>query len=434
MNRIYKTAKWLISESDFFYFLLFLLSRFLYWVFSPMNYLTSIKDVLRYDKMSQQILNGNYNLDIGSFIVAPFYPFFVAATKFFFGIHWLIAVGWIQNIVAALAGIYLLKILNTLTSNIAAKYWLSTLYTVYPFTLIYTYAVLQESLFQSFYIIACYYFLQTLKPHLAQPLAVLKFSFIFSLAFLTKSHILLGVPIVFLLWFLLKENIFLTFKKVTLFCIICGIMTLPNGIYNYKKNGVYTLSSDGFAMFFFWGQSEYAYKRDVLGTSINELFEAKTLERDTAYLLDIEGERFFEDPSGVSAQRLLLLPRGKNRDKYFWKSAFDWIKSHPEDYFWLKMAHFRHGIVPGVSSLSYPFKTWLLVLIVTAPIYFLGYISLFKHLKQDFRNHAWSLLPFGSLLLLCSIAVCSTRFKIITVEPLLLVYTALLLGDYRKNK
>lgn len=390
-----------------------------------------MKDVLRYDKMSQQILDGNYNLDIGSFIVAPFYPFFVATIKYFFGTHWLLAVGWIQNIVAALAGIYLLKIAHILTPNIKVKRWLSILYAVYPFTLIYTYALLQESLFQSFYIIACYFFLQTLKPHRVNPFTILKFSFIFSLTFLTKSHILLGVPIIFLLWFLLRKDVFSTFKHITLFCCICGIMTLPNGIYNYNKNGVYTLSSDGFAMFFFWGQSEYAYERDVLGNPVKKLFEAKTLERDTAYLLDMEGERFFEDPSVVSEQRLLQLPRGKNRDKYFWKSALEWIKTHPKEYFWLKVAHFKHGMLPGVSSTYYPFKTWLLVLIVSAPIYFFGYLGIFKYLKQDFKTHAWSLLPLGSLLLLCSIAVCSMRFKIITIEPFLLVYTALFLGNYQ---
>ena len=434
MNRFSSLLKRIALESYFLYFTVFLASRFLYWAFCPMNALVFVKDSLRYDKLSQQILDGNYNLDIGSFIVAPFYPFFVATAKVLFGTYWLLAIGCIQNFMAAVAGVYLLKILHILTPNIKSKYWLSILYAVYPFTLFYTYALLQESLFQSFYIMACYYFLKTLKPHLPQPFAVIKFSFLFSLAFLTKSHILLGVPIVFLLWTLLKEPIILKLKKIGQFCIICGVMTLPNGLYNYYHNGAYTLSSDGFAMFFFWGQSEYAYKRDVLHVSIDALFEAKIQERDTAYLLDLEGERFSEDPIVVSEQRLLQLPRGKNRDKYFWKSALVWIQTHPNDYFWLKVEHFRHGISPGVSSPPYSFSTWLMVLIVTLPIYFLGYVGMFNFLRQDFRGHMWSLLPFGTLLLLCSIAICSMRFRIITIEPTLLIYTALLLGNCRKNQ
>ena len=62
------------------------------------------------DMLSERVLLGNFNFDIGRFIVSPFYNIFIAAHKFVFKGYWVLSLISTQLILSSFSGICLYKI------------------------------------------------------------------------------------------------------------------------------------------------------------------------------------------------------------------------------------------------------------------------------------------------------------------------------------
>tara|TARA_Y100000996_G_C22445119_1_gene611501 strand:- start:191 stop:997 length:807 start_codon:yes stop_codon:yes gene_type:complete len=234
---------------------------------------------------------------------------------------------------------------------------------------------------------------------------------IFSLTFLTKSHILIFsvfIPLVilFLNYIELKKKIF----HIILFTSICLIFTLPYGLYNLKVNGVYVFSSNGFGGLFILGHNEDAYvnhiKTPKIGTD-----EAKRLKNvDYKILKTLEDKIFKSSPNEVQ--------------KIYFKEGMNWIKENPTKSKELLIFNFKRFFSPGVHKSWYSFNTWLLSVILSSPIMIFGYLGLIMLLLNNFNKYSWILYLFFSLLIFSLIFYYQGRFKVITLDPILILLSA----------
>ena len=74
----------MLSTIKFHHF--FLLALFIRFIFLLCGYLFNLEpssccDWSRYNEISNNIVDGNFNLDAGPFVIAPIFPYFVSLTK-----------------------------------------------------------------------------------------------------------------------------------------------------------------------------------------------------------------------------------------------------------------------------------------------------------------------------------------------------------------
>jgi hypothetical protein len=397
-------------------FFLFLIIRLLYWLLNTKSSFSFLLDSYRYDKLSNQILQGNFDLDTGPFLVAPFYPWLMAGFKAIFGHFGLPALSFVQILMEALAGVFLLKMAILLWGNrIFLLRTLAILYAFYPLTFFYCYSIGQESLFQSTLIISLYFYLKTCFLDKNDKDLIL-FSALFSFCFLTKAHILLFAPFAVLVWYRIEGDLLKIWRKVLIFALISLSFTLPNGVFNLKKHHIYTLSSDGTMLFFWYGNSPYAY--DVYVPQNREY------SQDSAYLIFAEGERFRDDESAVSQQRFAQLPTYAKKHQIFRDSAINWIKQTPNTWFTLKKYQIKHFLIPGVTSPPYAFSVWLAIFCLSFPLYFFAYLGFYLAFREEKNKHFWMLYLYLFMLVFSIIFGLQNRFRIITLEPFFMLYAA----------
>jgi hypothetical protein len=397
-------------------FFLFLIIRLLYWLLNTKSSFSFLLDSYRYDKLSSQILQGNFDLDTGPFLVAPFYPWLLAGFKGVFGHLGLPALSLVQILVEALAGVFLLKMAVLLWGNrLFLLRTLVILYAFYPLTFFYCYSIGQESLFQSTLIISLYFYLKTCFFDKNKK-DLIAFSVVFSICFLTKAHSLLFAPFSVLGWYKIDKNWRKTLNKALFLALISLSFTLPNGLFNLKKHGVYTFSSDGTMLFFWYGNSACAYDVYVPRNS--------DYSKDSAYLIFLEGERFRDDKSEVSQQRFAQLPTYKERHRIFRDSAINWIKRESNTWFLLKKYQIIHFLVPGVTSPPYTFSVWLALFCLSFPLYISAYFGFYLAYKNEKYKHFWMLHLYLFMLVFSIIFGLQNRFRVITLEPFFMLYAA----------
>jgi hypothetical protein len=376
-------------------------------------------DEQRYDILSNQILNGNYDLDAISFICAPFMPFFIAFIKSFSTNYWQEITFVLQAILTSISVIYLFKLTDLLFKNKQISTIAAWFYTFYPMTFYYVKNVGQESFYQSFLIISVYFLIKfsTLKATKDLIISAILFSF----CFLTKGIILFWSPFIVFFIFGIKD---LNFKRKIynslIFSILCLIFTLPFGLNNWQRHKIYTFSGDGLSTYFWFGNSEYAYHRDVLGTTyeVNKTAEIQ----DTAKLI------YDMSPPNVSMETyqkaLQLFPSEQARQAIFRRNAWAWIQDNPKRFFELKIHCFVRYIMCGLNFKIYPLPIWLISLVIFAPLYFLAYWGVYMSVKNDFNKHNWMLGLFLSMLLFSIVFSFESRFRTITLEPFYIIYAA----------
>ena len=407
-------------------FSVFFLVRLLFVLISGFDNYELQGDVHRYLVLSEKVLKGDFNFDIGIFIVAPFYPVYIAIHKLLFGSFWDIALSISQMTLASLSGVYLYKSARLLFNDDNRKALLATgIYCVFPMTLIYVHTFAQEILFQSFLIIFIYYLIQSVKKGSYKYLIIS--AIIFSITFLVKSHILLYAPFVVIFFFLNFKN---QFRKSILFSGLFGLIaltsTLPFGLYNLKHHKVYTLSSNGVELFFYAGNTEYSYQWIV-----------NTPERGTkefAILLGMDtGFSYYNGPSFDSITRL---PQ-HIKHKLYLKEAVEWVKNNQEKFWEMKWQNFVRFFMPGISFKHYPFLEALIIFIVSFPVYLLAYIGIAIALKRNFSLHFWVLGMMVTMLIFSVIFYLQSRFRIITMEPFYTLYSGYAFSeiiDYFKSR
>ena len=398
-------------------FALFWGVRMAYWLLTKPKF-EMMHDPIRYIKLGHQIVEGNFDMDVGSFLTAPFYPWLLAVFTYLFGQWSLVCLSFFQITLESLAGVFLLKMASELYGNDKRLFKVITLlYAFNPTTFYYCYAIGQESIFQSTFIITLYFFIKTLSNDNSKDL--IGFSIAFSISFLTKSHILLAAPFFIFNWFWQTKAYKAAAYKTFVFLTITILTTLPNGLYNLRKHNVYTLSSDGLAMYLYYGNSACAYQWVVKDDANYFNFPVRT-NPDKAYQLLAEFVYFEEEGS---QERLKKLPPYSERHRIYIDSTLSWIKQNPKKWLEIKAHSLAYFIQPGiVKKIHVPFGKWIAALLSSSLLYGFGYYGLYLCYKEDKRKHFWIIGIILSLFIFAMVFGLLNRFRVITFDPFILFY------------
>ena len=332
--------------------------------------------------------NGNFNFDIGRFIASPLFPSVCAAVKIFSAEYW-------------------------------AFYMILFQVLIFPMTMWYVHTFSQEMLFQGMLIISIYYLLLSLKS--VRLIDTVKAAIFFSLAYLTKSHILLFtlfIPLIYFHAFRFKKP---TFRLTAIFAIVVFAFSIPYGLYQYERNGTYVLSSNGAGYQFYLGNTEAGYKTivDVPEKKTEEFLKLKDITKNAGYFNGSK-EKYTN----------LLLENQKTKQHEFYLEAFHWIKNHPIKFIKLKIYDAIFFFIPGVSFRHYNLSDWLLSFIISLPIYFYAYKSIFKQTTSNFKEHSWIFYLTFSMLIFSTFWYVQNRFRTITLEPFYIIYASFYLNKY----
>lgn len=364
----------------------------------------------------------NFNFELERFVASPLFPTIVGLLKTIFANNWNIALIIIQLFLSALSGVYLYKI-GEMLFNKKIGILASLIFSIFPMTLWFTNTFSQECIFQSLFIFSIYFLIKSVKY--SSLYSVIISSVFFSLAYLTKSHILLFsffIPLIFFHYFKFRKQ---TLIYSVLYGTIALFFTLPYGIYSYNIHNQYILSSNGAGYQFYLGNTEAGYKT-VVNVPKKNSDEFKKLQNINVTAGYFNGSQSHYDS-------ILLLPQ-KEKQTFFFNEAFYWIKNNPLKFIELKIYNTVLYILPGVSWRHYSFYNWLFSFAISLPIYLLAYISIFKMYKTRQINVIFIQYIFLTMLLFSTIWYVQNRFRTITIEPFYIVYAAYTLAAIIEKK
>ena len=394
---------------EIYIFTIFFLTRYFFIFLSNFNNFQLQPDSYWYDKQSNEILLGNYNLLRPLFITAPFFSYFQALIKLLFSNYWIYALEFFQVLISSISGIFFYKLSNQILICKKTSLLATIIFCFYPLTLWLVGTFTQDIWFQSFLIIFFYFFFNSLEKKSTKLLIVS--SLLFSLTYLTKSHILLFsifIPIIIL--FKKKINLLTRIKFILIFSSISFFCSLPYGLYNLAINNTYVIGSNGLGGTFLTGHNDDAYLNHL---KLNELTpEQKQKFRSNLYSIYDELKPRLDIASPSDKQSIML------------SEGIKWVKNNPKKTYELKIYHIKRFFTPGISSYWYSFYTWLIVFIITFPIYLFAYIAICHSLIYDFNKNFWILGLIISLLFFSSFFYFSGRFRVITLEPYYIIYAS----------
>src|ERR1035437_3842322 len=352
------------------------------------------------------VLVGDFNFDIKRFIVSPLFPTLCGLFKFLFGMGWNSALIIFQLLISSLSGVYIFKITELLFRNKKISLLSSLIFAVFPLTLWYVNTFSQECLFQSLLIITVYFLLKSLRyPGI---LNLVLTAILFSFTYLTKAHILLFsvfIPIIYFHNFGYSNK---TLIASLIFISISLLFSLPYGLYHYKKNNIYVISSNGSSYQLYLGNTEAGYK------SIVDVPEKNS--PDYLKIKDINASAGYFNGSQARYDSLLLLPQYE-KTRLFSVDVNNWIKGNLIKFLKLKLYDVLFFLMPGVSFRHYSFLYWLLSFILSFPLYLFAYIAILRDIRYSRRNISVILYLFLSMLMFSVFWYVQNRFRTITIEP-----------------
>ena len=400
---------------------IFMLALIIRLLFSPNNYV----DDRRYILLSNQILKGNFDLDVGILLSAPFFPYLLAELKYLMPVYWYELLFFLQILISSLCIFCIYEIGLILFNNKRIALLSAIIYTVYPDTFMYVRAIGQEVFFQSFLIFCIYFFIKF--THTNKYRDIIFSSVFFSFCFLTKSFILLWSPFIVLLIFTNKKlSLQNKITSSVIYTLICIIFTMPIGFYNLYKHNQYTLSSNGFSVMFWVGNSESAYTVGIIKKryeqEVPDEFSKDTAFQmyNTAYLTNIDKylneRKTWGSPSEVQEK--------------FWRASVQWIESNPKKFLQLRAYYLFRFIFPGHRPPNASFISLAIIFLYSALLYFSAFSGLYTALKQDFQKHSWILTLWLTMLLFSTIFCTEIRFRTITIDSFLCLYAAFFIHTY----
>ena len=405
------------------FFYLALSIRLIYFIFANITNInpTDCCDWSRYDQLSSQVLNGNFNLDSGAFITAPFFPFFVSLIKYISNEHTIVIIQLIQILISSFSVFILVKSSYLIFKNKEISLTVGLLFSLYPFTFWYVIYLGQETFFQSFLILCIYYLLKFFENK--KTFDLILFSLIFTLAILTKSHLLLFIPFLVIMFLIKSKNIINTFKNISLFFTILILLSAPFSINNYIHNGYHVLSTTGYGFHFLVGHNDQFYKM-VTNPPGKETQEYK----------DIWGMNYKVLNETKEKNKYL---NHKELDKKRLIKGIEWILEDKLKATHLLFINTKNFIQPGFNKLHHSDLKWLFSFLISLPILIFAYFGIVKNIFSDFKNHLIILSLFLTMLLFSSIFYSQNRFRVITIEPFYIVYASYSLNEiynYLKNR
>ncbi len=395
------------QKSYFSIFLACLLSRLIFKWITGNEAFEMFGDAIRYDILSQNIIEGNHNMDLIAFVVSPLYPYTMAFAKILFPIQWEQLMILYQFILVSISAIYIYKISKLLFKSHTTALLAASAYILYPLTLWYNYTLSQETSFQSYFIIFSYYFLDFIIHKKNKSLYLS--SLFLCLSFLTKSHITLLLPfLVFLVYRFTNIRYTLAFLGLSM------LMFLPQGILNKTIYNSWGISNFASGSLFLVGHSEETYP-----CLTRKIYEYPQIIEDGCNLNLIFHAPYDFGKYGQVNQ--LHLPQ---RNSIRYKMAFSWIFNNPLKFLELKLNGIYRFIVPGLDYRVYSdFKFWV-SLILGLLIYIPAYLQLYKCIKSKSTHSYYSLSVMITIGLIFIIFYPQNRFRVITLEPLLICYAS----------
>ena len=405
-------------KKEIFIFLSFFLVRFLFVQLSGYDNFKLQIDSYWYNTQSNDVLNGNFNLLRPLFITAPFFTYLQALIKIIFTSHWMIVLEFLQIIISSLSGVFLYKLSYELFYDKKKAILATLIFCFYPLTFWWVGTFTQDIWFQSFLIIFFYYFHIAINKNSLKLIIVA--AIIFSITYHTKSHILLFSIFIPIIIFLKKNlNFSSKIKLVFIFASISILFSVPYGLYNLVANKTYVIGSSGLGGTFLTGHNEDAYLNHL---KLNQLtLEQKKKFSNNLYSIyqDLESKMNNLNPS--EKQKIML------------HEGIKWVKENKYKTYELTIYHAKRFFTPGISNFWHPFEKWLVVLIISAPIYILAYISIVQLLFLNFKENFWILGLVLSLFFFSTFFYYSGRFRVITLEPYYIIFAANFIGNFLKK-
>ncbi len=387
------------------FFLLSVLVRYLFAIYSGIDNFHG-PDFSRYNMQSDNILSGDFNLETNLFITAPLFSYVLAIMKWSFKEGYVSFLEGFQIVLSSLSTVYLARMAKVIFKNYYTILLTGLVYAIYPITLYFTHQFSQESIFQAIFIISAFYFTSFLSVGTGRNLII--FSILFSFALLTKSHIILFVPFIILSIFIKNGLNKKSFLSSFFFAAILVIITMPYGIYNKVANGTYVIASSGLGGFFVTGHNDDFYKYAIAPPSP----ESAEYRRIKAMDFEIY-RRVAPELTGLSHQQ--------KQNRYF-REGIQWCIDHPAHFFQLMWFNFKHYLAPGFSKAHYPFKIWILALIVSTPVFCFAYFEMIRRIIFDFKSHLFVISVFFGMLIFSLGFYSQNRFRVVTIEPFYLMY------------
>ena len=123
-----------------------------------------------------------------------------------------------------------------------------------------------------------------------------------------------------------------------------------------------------------------------------------------------------------------------DRDKQKIKLALDWIHDNPLKTLELKATGLLRLMIPSVDFRVYPIPIFITSLILGLLLYIPSIITIVSRWKKGQKDVLIPFLLFACVALVFVIFYPQNRFRIITLEPLLMVYAAALYYKLLKKK
>ncbi len=363
-------------------------------------------DFERYNTFSDNILAGNFNLETRLFITAPLFPYALALAKLAFGGNWFAGLGFFQILISSASVVCLAAAANLIFCKRSVAITAGILYALCLPTIYYAHLPSQESLFQSFFVIAFYGLCRyNFHPSL---LNIAVFAIPFTLALLTKSHVILMVPLVAALILLKARPFKAMIADASILIVIIGLLTMPYGLYNLKANGSYVISSSGSGGHFLTGHNDDFYQW-LVNTPPKESAEFKRLHQ-------MNFQVYSEDGIPASATH-------SQRQSIYMQRGIAWARENPGKTLNLILHNLGNHLQPGYSLRFQTLPNWLAAMAFNLPIYVLAYIELAKHLKSP-KRHWPAYIVFATMIIFATVFYAQNRFRLITVEPIYVLYAS----------
>jgi len=393
---------------ELYLFLAFLAVRGLFMVLTANLGLDLDRDNARYDQQSDAILQGNFDLETRFFITAPFYSFAQAFFKLLFGGYWTFAIGAVQLLLCAWSGVALHRLARLLFDQRVALL-AAGLYAVFPLTLLWVGTRAQDMPFQIALIFTLHALILAVRRDDLRRTAVA--AGLFAITFLTKSHILLFAPFIPLYWWMNAST--RPARKAThlaLFVSISLASTLPFGLYNLERHGMYVLSSTGHGGHFLTGHNEDVYRFIVDPPPLGSPEHRRIFNMDYAVMHEI-------------ADTLLTLDHKGKQDLYLAK-GLEWCGANPGKLVELSLYDLYYFLLPGVNPSHYSFLNWLAMFVLSFPLYIFAYAGIVMALRENFRPHFWILGLVLAMVVFSVVFYVQNRFRTITLEPYYILYAS----------
>ncbi len=397
-------------------FLVAFCARFLLGILTKFDHYSLGDNTHRYDILSKQILSGNWDFDIVAYIISPGYPLFISIFRYYLGVDLGFEVAmWLQVITICISAIYLYKLSLMLFKDKKVAFITGICYAFYPMTLYHNWQSAQESLFQPFMIFFLYQYAKLWLNECKSLKQALIVGIWLTLTFQVKSHILVATPIMFLIHLLHYKRFGIrAIQSIIVIGASSFILSLPWTIYNYQKHDVFVVSSYGTPTLFRFGNNWSHY--------YNVVDESKIEIENTTILFDKE----FNDPKYGFINQLPI----KERTAMQGKAAFDWIYQNPIKFLRIKWHGFYSYFMPGVSYGHHANWIWLISFIASLPFFLFGFIGLLKTFIKEKERHIWVYPFFLCMLLFYIIFVPLSRFRSVTIEPILIMYACYQISYY----